>query len=582
MSLDCERKKEMSRFSLLDEPWISVLVEKTGEKREVSLLEFFQNAGSYRSLAGEMETQNFAVMRFLLSIIQTVFSRFDFNGNTLPGINLDENWVQTNPVDEDDLDDYCDAVSECWDQLYKAGEFPDIVSQYLEKWRAHFYLFDEEYPFYQVNEQEMDDIMSRVSKGKKPTVVYGKNLNRTISESENKTALFSPIVNVGRRKRSRKDILTEAEFTRWLLTYQGYSGLTDKAKLVDSKQRRSKGWLFDIGGIFLQGSSEYETLVMNYLPESPTDNQEFSGRVQNPCWETDGLTFVGHIQMNKTIDNLSELYTNWSRAIFIDPDFDMSQPVEINVVMLPEIEHTEKSIEPMTLWFKKKNDKYFAPKKHNPEQSLWRSFGIITMNITEEGEHQRRPGIFDQYRRLASIAGNRWTDIVGVSMKSDGNAQSRLPADEIVDSFQINDLVLTDYDKNGWIVRINDTVENTKFIISVIFRDFLKGICEIRNMGSKGSDFIAKRTAEMYAAVDDPFKSWLSSITADDSKEEKILAWNNHFRKMVLTQGNNIFENSTVRDLTGIETKSGTENIATLYWRFVYRVNNKLGFGGKN
>jgi CRISPR system Cascade subunit CasA len=75
MNMDCERNKKMGRYNLLDEPWISVLIDKTGEKEDVSLLDFFRNAGCYHALAGEMETQNFAVMRFLLAIIQTVFSR---------------------------------------------------------------------------------------------------------------------------------------------------------------------------------------------------------------------------------------------------------------------------------------------------------------------------------------------------------------------------------------------------------------------------------------------------------------------------------------------------------------------------
>ena len=33
----------MGRFNLLDEPWISVLVEKSGEKKDVSMLDFFQH-----------------------------------------------------------------------------------------------------------------------------------------------------------------------------------------------------------------------------------------------------------------------------------------------------------------------------------------------------------------------------------------------------------------------------------------------------------------------------------------------------------------------------------------------------------
>mgnify|MGYP002623920017 CR=1 FL=1 len=87
----------MGRFNLLDEPWISVLAE-SGEKKEVSMLDFFKNAGDFLQIAGEMETQNFAVMRFLLSVVQTVFSRFDYNGEELPGVVLDDNGRQTRMI----------------------------------------------------------------------------------------------------------------------------------------------------------------------------------------------------------------------------------------------------------------------------------------------------------------------------------------------------------------------------------------------------------------------------------------------------------------------------------------------------
>lgn len=575
-----------SRFNLLDEPWISVLVDKTGEKKDVSMMELFQNAGSYHSLAGEMETQNFAVMRFLLAAIQTVFSRFDFYGDALPGVDLDERWRQTEPIEEDDLDEYETAVSDCWSQLYSEGYFPEVVFQYLEKWRDRFYLFDEEHPIYQVSRTEMDEIMTKIPKKKEPTFIYGKNLNRTISESENKIALFSPVANTGNGKRGRKDVQSEAELVRWLLMFQGYSGLADKVSLSNANQRSSKGWLFDLGGIFMRGSNVFETLVMNYIPESPVNSQQFVGRIQKPCWEADGSIVIQRICRESAIDNLAELYTNWSRAVYIDHETNMSEPVRISVVKLPEIEHTEKSIEPMTLWKWNEsgpNKNCFTPKKHNPEQSLWRHFGIITMKNTADGAaKQRQPGIFGQYQRLTETAGNRWTDLVGVSMADDGNATSWLPVDEITDSFRVNDMVITDTDIDGWVIRINDTVETTKEIISVVYRNYLRGICEIRNlkisnpMDSYAAGFIAEETGRMYSIIDPAFKEWLSLIEPDDSKEEKIKDWYSQLRKMVLKQGEELFENSTARDLTGIVTETGIENIATKYWQFVYRVNKKL------
>ncbi len=316
----------MGKFNLLDEPWISVMAE-SGEKKDVSMLDFFKNAGSFLRLSGEMETQNFAVMRFLLSVVQTVFSRFNFNGEVLPGVVLDDDGRQTENVDEDDRDEYCSITAECWEKLYSGNSFPAVVCDYLEKWRDSFFLFDDLHPFFQVTRDEMNLIMSKIPGKDNPTSIYGKNINRTISESENKTALFSPIANIAVGKRSAKDVMSPAEFARWLIMFQGYSGLADKVSLTDKTQRSSKGWLFDLGGIFLQGRNVYETLVMNYMPESPTDNQSFSGRCQNPCWELTGIEVVENLCNKNSVDNLAELYTNWSRAIYVDPDFEMSSPV---------------------------------------------------------------------------------------------------------------------------------------------------------------------------------------------------------------------------------------------------------------
>lgn len=576
----------MGRFNLLDEPWISVLVDKTGEKKDVSMLDLFRNAASYHSLAGEMDTQNFAVMRFLLSVVHTVFSRFDYKGNAIDGVNLDERWRQTENVDEEELDEYGLAVGECWKQLFLSGSFPDIVFEYLEKWRARFYLFDEEHPFFQVNKNEMDEIMRRIPNKNKPTSIYGKNLNRTISESENKTALFSPVANTEIGNRSRKDIQSAAELAKWLLMFQGYSGLADKVSLANMNQRTSKGWLFDLGGIFLQGSNVFETLVMNYIPESPIDNEKFSGRIQKPCWETSGLVVVSRLCDESPIDNLAELYTNWSRAVYIDPSIDMSEPVKISVVKLPEIEHSEKSIEPMTLWRwndNGPNKNSFTPKKHYAEQSLWRHFGIITMRTSADGvTKQRQPGIFGQYQRLTETVGSRWTDLVGVSMEDDGNATSWLPVDEITDSFRINDLVISDDNSDGWIIRINDVVETTKKVVSEDFKRYLRGICEIRKlrlenpMDPFAAGFIAEETEKVYSDIDPAFKDWLSSIRPDDSKEAKVIDWYTQLKSIVLDRGGELFENSTARDLKGIETDTRTENIATKYWQFVYRVNKRI------
>ena len=64
--------------------------------KEVSLKEAFFNAHIYTELAGETKSQDFAVLRLLLALMHTIFSRYDINGDDaddeIPDFTF-ENWV---------------------------------------------------------------------------------------------------------------------------------------------------------------------------------------------------------------------------------------------------------------------------------------------------------------------------------------------------------------------------------------------------------------------------------------------------------------------------------------------------------
>ena len=60
-------------FDLLTEPWIRVRL-KDNTVQEVSLTEALVSAQDYVDLAGEMPTQDAAVLRLLLAVLFTVFS----------------------------------------------------------------------------------------------------------------------------------------------------------------------------------------------------------------------------------------------------------------------------------------------------------------------------------------------------------------------------------------------------------------------------------------------------------------------------------------------------------------------------
>lgn len=102
-----------------------------------------------------MVTQDFAVMRVLLAVLHTVFSRVNAEGETYKYLTLDNRYLPQNEIEEDDVDDYAEDLFETWETLWQKGRFPEIVETYLEAWRDRFYLFDETYPFYQVTKESI-------------------------------------------------------------------------------------------------------------------------------------------------------------------------------------------------------------------------------------------------------------------------------------------------------------------------------------------------------------------------------------------------------------------------------------------
>lgn len=552
----------------MDEPWISVITLDSGEQKEISMLELFRQAECYRSLSGDMETQDFAVLRMLLAVIQTVFSRVDAEGKPYNGIILDEMMRQKSVIDSDEIDDvevYTDSEEDTWEEIWKRGKFPKVICDYLELWRDHFFLFDTVYPFYQVTREQMD---RRLPKGKKASAISGRNMNRTVSESGNKEALFSPTSSQG------KDLLSEAELARWMITLQGYTGLSDKVSLFEKGIQPSKGWIFDLGGLCLAGRNLFETLMLNYIPVH--SEKRFMVTVQKPCWEYDGEAVIARLIEGKPINNLAELYTNWSRAIFLNPDADMRKAISVEIAKLPAIQHIDQFLEPMTIWrFNKSGDAkgHFTPRKHQSEQAMWRSFGLITMKTSIEGG-QKRPGILRQYDRVKRVAGERTLTLQAVSMKDDANATSWVPVDEITDELRLNDIVITDEGQSGWLIRINSVVDETKSVVENVYGRLLEDIAEIRSMppDKEGAHIIASGKKALYQQIDIPFRDWLQSIRSDDSKEEKILEWKSQLRRLSVSEAQGVLKDSVGQDYRGIIKDGHAYNVVTAYLRFMGRL----------
>lgn len=588
----------MGQYNLLDEPWIAVMPADGSQAKTVSLLTLFREAHRCKRLAGEMVTQDFAVLRLLLAVLTTVFSRLDADGKPYSFVELDERFRQTNDVDEDDLeeeDEFEEAMAETWQALWQRGAFPEIVATYLEAWRDRFYLFDETYPFYQVRREDFERYgVKKKNKEKKEksnkwrgtetygTLFTGSNMNRLISESRNKKALFSP------RDDAEKDTMDSAELVRWLIMLQGYVGTGDKGKFREKGKEEawSKGWLYDIGGICMAGDNLFETLMMNLVLCHPAENDV--RHRQRSCWEFEAGAFLDKLLRSEQPDNLAELYTNWSRAIFIDLENQKENDTFVDIVQLPEITHLDPFLELMSLFQyndKDKNKEHYTLRKHKLEQAMWRSFGLITLNQANEDSRQRRPGILDQYDAIREWVGDRIIHLWAVSMRDDGNPLSWAPIDEIVDVLNLNELVITDQGDNGWCVRVNEAVVLTKKIVEKVYRAYIHEIAIIRNIGKdvkrkpdpKREAYIESQTEDLYAQIDGPFREWLEAIRPENDKDEQIHRWQVTLKRLVLRQAREILEAANHRDFTGItDDKGHTENIATAYNRFRANLNRQI------
>ena len=562
--------ENLGRYNLLEESWIPVIEKENSESKKVSLIEIFENAEKYTDIVTDTKTQDFAITRLLLAILQTVFSRFDYYGNPHEGIELDEKFRQVNDVDEDAIDEYTASLKETWENLWESKKKKKILYDYLNSWKDHFYFLDEKYPFYQVRKEDIGE--KNINK-KSPSSISGKNINRMISESGNKVALFSPKSEAN----SNKEILSEDEAIRWLLTFQGYSGLSDKVIFGKEKYKvpNSKGWLFDIGGVYLSGKNLFDSLLLNLILPNPDEN--FIGKVERPCWEYETSEIIRNYLFNKNPDNLAELYTNWSRAIFIDPKKDFTKAFYFEIVKIPEINHIDAFLEPMTLWkidaSGPDKDK-FKPRKHSLGQSLWRSFGLIS-NIDESKESAIKvPGIISFNNIIKDKIGEYEILIKAVSMKDDGNATSWVPIDEIYDDMTINEMVISDIDRDGWVHRINNEVDLTKKVVGGIFGYFISDIMTLRN--DKSKYFKNQKVEELYYKLNGPFKEWLASIEKNDDKNNKAREWRDELKSLVKNEAKKIIYEASSRDYRGIEKDGKAMNIATCYNKFINVLNKTL------
>ena len=549
-----EQKQPEKEFNLLDEPWILVKT-RTGEVKEWSLLEVFQHAHEAQQLAGELPTQDIAVMRLLLAIMHGAFI--------------------TSDIDDDEM-----AIA-CWKEMWAEKKFMyEIVAEYLEQYRERFWLFHPQSPFYQVAnlKSAMDEYRIKNVKGYKVKEEEKlKTVARLIGDlfqSDHGLRLFPP------RTGEEQGNLDYAEAARWLLHLNGYDD--DSAKKPTPK---GVGYLGQLGLVYAQGCNLFETLMLNFVLLDDRNevfaDHEVSSRAY---WEKPVCTIIENLIVQPRAQK--DLLTMQSRRILLKRTggkvigylstmgdyFDKDQPL-IN--------------ETMTLWGAD-DKKGIIPKRHKPDRQLWRDFPVL---LCEGGNSQNREaGVVHWLRFLEENGSLSTADIklcvVGVYYKLKGAGWQIV--DYIQDSLQINSFLFRELGKQ-WVEEISRVLGMTDKAVSAL--GWLSADIAAAD-GNSNKDYrtaVAQRTREDgYHLLDGIFRNWLFSIDASgNDPAPKMSEWLLLAKQIILHRGEELLKECSEEALTFFlkqddDNKAGRLNAFEAFRKFKGNINQMLGQEGKD
>ena len=519
-----------TEFNLLDEKWI--LVRKSDcTTDELSLTDALLRSHEYTALSGELPTQDVSILRLLLAVLHTVFSRYTPEGEYKPVSSANE------------------AMSR-WKTLWYGGKFPEKpIREYLESQHEKFWLFHPERPFY------------RTKAAEKGTEYMASKMNGVLSESSNKVRLFSSCAG------KSKDTLTYSEAARWLLYVNSYDDTSAKAS-QESKSKENKlpslqaGWLGKLGLITVRGNSLFETLMFNFIVVEPSNREIWAD--EKPTWELEKPREKERCEIASP-DNLAELYTLQSRRTFLERN---DTGVTGYYLMGGDFfDENNASIEQMTLWERKDSKlsaPVFGPKRHDYNIKIWREFSTIFAlleKIQEEKnqEEKRLPGIVWWVRTLRNnkIIDRKRCINFGIASVEYEQTQKSCVEDIFWDSISFHTDLLMDVGKR-WQKNISKEVGKCENIALALdeLADNIEIASGYSSENSKKSTAVSNVQEQYYYEIDVPFREWLLSIdpeweSGSHEEHECIHKWHETSRNIARKLGKELVNSAEASAIVG-------------------------------
>lgn len=478
--------------------WIRVKL-KDDTIKDMSLFDVFNNINEIQELHGETKAQDLSILRFLLALTTTVYSRNNVNGSK----------YETTTKEE---------LLDTWDTLNQSHDFTAVVN-YLNE---HADAFQDLYCI------DLDLFGKLTTKTKPEKILAGSvdalpisSLNRTINQSNNSYVTYGPRAGI-----NINDI-TKPEFMRWIIAYEQFTTVSDKNKntaMIKKKKGKkkdknkskekddssSRGYTYSLTPIYVKGHDLAETLILNMVLFTDDGIHE-----SKPFWEQDLNAYLDVLAKAPVPDNIPELYTYPSRLFYRD-GFNL-YPITFKLFDTANL-----FLEPMTGWFWHKQTEEFWPETPDPTKSMWRSFGQY-VNTTDE---THMPGVVQWIRTLQDadlLPFDFKINLAKTALVNDGNATSQMIVNEINDDLTIDTAVVYGEDGLVWMTMIEDAITATQDIANAI-KAFDYSMPEADKSVSY-LKFNSRLQGAYYSSLNVPFNNWLNALNSDQDPDEQFTKW---------------------------------------------------------
>lgn len=490
-------------YNLIDERWI-IATDERGNTESFGIRDLFEHAHELKSLSGEVPQQDLVVIRFLLAIVYAVYLRRDESGN---------------PRETDDPDEMLDR----WEALWERGRFDvDVIGGYLDEYKERFYLFHPTRPFYQAP----IEVGSEYDAPK---------LNGSLSESGNKVRFFRPISS----KSSRS--MSYSEAARWVIYLNAYDDTSAKPK-GSGLPSCGAGWVGKIGPVMAEGHNLFETLMLNLVLVDPDGNVVQDGVT---TWESEECKCDERSKI-PTPRSPIEMLTMQSRRILLKREGD--RVTGYRLLGGDFIDKENAVVEQMTMWRVTKEG-VLTPKRLDPSRSMWRDYQALLTKYEGE-EIGRKPGIVSW---LSMLVDHDMIDYSMMSLRCVGvcYGDKDFFVDDLVDDhLSINSGLLSELN-DVWNSRIVGTIMKTDQCVTFLYL-FAMNLEELNGSDKDHAKTIASKASQRgYAALDQPFRRWLSSIEPSDDKESRLNEWDSIMERTLLSLGREMLESASMRSMKG-------------------------------